>query len=144
MSRARRPLHLSQHPYEHGPDRPVLLAVDQQLGERSALRVGPELANPPDPLEDPCLLGGSRPLDTIDGLSEVRMRGWFGRVVGGRVMGDGAVGVALILGWLIMVVVSGWCGSQKAAAISRRRFWPCCSILLFCYSSCSRVQDRPT
>ena len=24
---------LPQHPHEHGPERPVLLAVDQQLGE---------------------------------------------------------------------------------------------------------------
>jgi hypothetical protein len=41
----------SQHPGEHGPKRSVLLAVDQQFGEGSALRVTPELADPLGPLE---------------------------------------------------------------------------------------------
>jgi hypothetical protein len=35
-----------QHPHEHSPERPVLLAVDQQLGEGPTLRVAPELADP--------------------------------------------------------------------------------------------------
>ena len=35
-----------QHPDEHRPDDPVLLSVDQQLGEGAALRVGPELTDP--------------------------------------------------------------------------------------------------
>src|SRR5215216_6984887 len=35
-----------QHPDEHRPQRPVLLAVDQQLGEDARLRVPPELADP--------------------------------------------------------------------------------------------------
>jgi hypothetical protein len=30
-------LGLPQHPDEHGPERPVLLAVDQELGEGAAL-----------------------------------------------------------------------------------------------------------
>ena len=42
---------LPQHPDEHRPQRPVLLAVDQQLGEGAALRVAPELADPVGPLE---------------------------------------------------------------------------------------------
>ena len=42
---------LSQHPDEHGPRRPVLLAVDQELGEGATLRVAPELADPVSSLE---------------------------------------------------------------------------------------------
>jgi hypothetical protein len=42
---------LPQHPDEHRPQRPVLLAVDQELGERPRLRVPPELADPVYPLE---------------------------------------------------------------------------------------------
>jgi hypothetical protein len=38
-------------PDEHRQERPVLLAVDQQLGEGAALRVAPELADPVGPLE---------------------------------------------------------------------------------------------
>jgi hypothetical protein len=36
---------LPQHPDQHRPQGPVLLAVDQQLGEGAALRVAPELAD---------------------------------------------------------------------------------------------------
>jgi hypothetical protein len=36
---------------EHRPERPILLAVDQELGEGPALRVGPELADPIGTLE---------------------------------------------------------------------------------------------
>ena len=43
--RASVPLSLPQHPDEHRSERPVLLAVDQQLGEGAALRVAPELAD---------------------------------------------------------------------------------------------------
>ena len=42
---------LPQHPDEHRPQRPVLLAVDQQLGEGAALRIAPELADPVGALE---------------------------------------------------------------------------------------------
>ena len=42
---------LSQHPDQHSPECPVLLAVDQQLGEGAALRVAPELADPVGALE---------------------------------------------------------------------------------------------
>ena len=45
------PLGLPQHPDEHRPERPVLLAVDQELGEGAALRIAPELADPVGPLE---------------------------------------------------------------------------------------------
>ena len=34
-----------QHPDEHRPQRPILLAVDQQLGEDAALRVASELSD---------------------------------------------------------------------------------------------------
>ena len=44
-------LQLPQHPDEYRPERPILLAVDQQFGEGAALRVGPELPDPFDPLE---------------------------------------------------------------------------------------------
>jgi hypothetical protein len=39
-------LGLSQHPYEDRPERPILLAVDQELGEGPALWVALELADP--------------------------------------------------------------------------------------------------
>jgi hypothetical protein len=35
----------------HSPERPIVLAVDQQLGEGATLRVAPELADPVGPLE---------------------------------------------------------------------------------------------
>jgi hypothetical protein len=35
-----------QHPDEHRPESPILLAVDQQLGERVALWVTPEFTDP--------------------------------------------------------------------------------------------------
>ena len=38
-------IRLPQHPDEHRPERPILLAVDQQLRERAALRVAPELTD---------------------------------------------------------------------------------------------------
>ena len=38
-------LHLPKHPDEHGSGRPVLLAVDQELGEGATLRVAPELTD---------------------------------------------------------------------------------------------------
>jgi hypothetical protein len=37
---------LAQDPDEHRPERPALLAVDQQRGDGAALRVAPELADP--------------------------------------------------------------------------------------------------
>jgi hypothetical protein len=42
---------LPQHPDEHRPERPVLLAVDQELGEGAALRVASELADPVGSIE---------------------------------------------------------------------------------------------
>ena len=42
---------LPQHPDEHRPERPVLLAVDQELGERPRLGVPVELTDPVGPLE---------------------------------------------------------------------------------------------
>jgi hypothetical protein len=40
-----------QRPDEHRPERPVLLAIDQELGEGVTLLVAPELADPVGPLE---------------------------------------------------------------------------------------------
>ena len=40
-----------QHPDEDGPEPSILLAIDQQLGESAALRVGPELADAVGSLE---------------------------------------------------------------------------------------------
>src|SRR5919106_1350646 len=48
---ARLPLRLPQHPDEHRSKRPILLAVDQKLGEGAALRVAPELTDPRSALE---------------------------------------------------------------------------------------------
>jgi hypothetical protein len=45
------PFGLAQHPDEHRPERPVLLAVDQQLGEGAALWLAPELADSVGPVE---------------------------------------------------------------------------------------------
>jgi hypothetical protein len=45
------PLALPQHPDEHRPQRPVLLAVDQELREGATLGVSPELTDPVGPLE---------------------------------------------------------------------------------------------
>ena len=42
---------LPQHPDEHRPKRPVLLAVDQELGEGAALWMAPELSDPVGSLE---------------------------------------------------------------------------------------------
>jgi hypothetical protein len=39
-------LSLPQHPDEHRPERPILLAVDQEFGEGPRLRVPPELSDP--------------------------------------------------------------------------------------------------
>jgi len=42
---------LPQHPDEHSAERPILLAVDQELGEGATLRVAPELSDPVGSLE---------------------------------------------------------------------------------------------
>jgi hypothetical protein len=39
------PVALPQHPDEHRPKRPVVLAIDQEFGEGAALRVAPELTD---------------------------------------------------------------------------------------------------
>jgi len=44
-------LALPQHADEHRPERPILLAVDQQFCEGATLRVAPELADPIGSLE---------------------------------------------------------------------------------------------
>jgi hypothetical protein len=40
------PIRVPQHPDQHRPECPVLLAVDQELGEGTGLRVAPELSYP--------------------------------------------------------------------------------------------------
>jgi hypothetical protein len=45
------PLSLPQHPDQHGSERPILLAVDQQLCKGAALRVALELSDPVGPVE---------------------------------------------------------------------------------------------
>ena len=42
---------LAEHPDEHRPERPILLAVDQELGEGATLGVAPELSDPVGALE---------------------------------------------------------------------------------------------
>ena len=42
---------LPQHPDKHSTKRPILLAIDQEFGEGTALWVAPELADPVGPLE---------------------------------------------------------------------------------------------
>ena len=44
-------LGLPQHPDQHRPKDPVLLTVDQELGEGTTLRVAPELSDPVGSLE---------------------------------------------------------------------------------------------
>lgn len=44
------PVSLPQHADEHCPERLILLAVDQQLGEGATLRVAPDLSDPVDPV----------------------------------------------------------------------------------------------
>ena len=48
---------LAQQPDEHSSQRPILLAVNQQLAEGAALRVGAELADPLGSLERVVALG---------------------------------------------------------------------------------------
>jgi hypothetical protein len=42
---------LAQHADPHDPERPVLLAVDQELGEGATLRLAPEFSDPVGPVE---------------------------------------------------------------------------------------------
>jgi hypothetical protein len=51
MPSPKSPLILSQHADEHRSEGPVLLAVDQEIGEGTTLRVAPELADPLGSLE---------------------------------------------------------------------------------------------
>jgi len=69
------PIRLSQHADQHRPERPVLLTVDQQLGERPRLRVSPELADPVGSLEvrkheDVEQLGASRRRESLEASLE--------------------------------------------------------------------------
>jgi hypothetical protein len=45
------PINLPQHPDEDRPKRPILLTVDEELGEGPTLWVAPELSDPVGPLE---------------------------------------------------------------------------------------------
>jgi hypothetical protein len=62
-------------PTSTGPERPVLLAVDQELGEGATLRVAPELADPVGSLEvgehqDVEKLGAGSGAEGVEALSE--------------------------------------------------------------------------
>ena len=64
-----------QHPDEHCPQGPVLLAIDQELGEGAALRVAPELTDPVGAVEvgeqeDVEQLGSSRWRKGLEALRE--------------------------------------------------------------------------
>ena len=72
-------LALPQHAGEHRPQRPVLLAVDQQLGEGAALQVALELSDPVGPLEvgehqDVKELGSGSGTEGVETVSERRDR----------------------------------------------------------------------
>ena len=58
-------LRLPEHPYQHRPERPVLLAVDQELGEGPALRMTPELADSLGALE----VGEHQDVEQLDARS---------------------------------------------------------------------------
>ena len=61
---------LTQHADQHRPKRPILLAVDQELGEGAALRIAPEPADPVGPLEVcrlPRASRSRRPLRSVGG-----------------------------------------------------------------------------
>jgi hypothetical protein len=45
------PLALAKHPDQRRSEDPILLAVDEELGEGATLRVAPELSDPVGPLE---------------------------------------------------------------------------------------------
>ena len=66
---------LPQHADEHRTERPVLLSVDQQLGEGAALRASPELADPVGSFEvgqheDVEQLGAGSRAEGVEALSE--------------------------------------------------------------------------
>jgi hypothetical protein len=68
---------LPQHPDEHCPQRPILLAVDQQLGECARLRVPPELADPVGSVEvgehqDVELLGAGSGPEGVEALGTLQ------------------------------------------------------------------------
>ena len=70
---------LPQHADEHGPQGPVLLAVDQQLSEGPALRVAPELADPVGAVEvgehqDVEKLGAASRPDGVQALLESALK----------------------------------------------------------------------
>lgn len=66
---------LPQHPDEHRPERPVFLAVDQELGERPRLWVPPELSDPVGAIE----VGSIR---TWSSSALGAGKGWCGRAEG--------------------------------------------------------------
>jgi hypothetical protein len=65
---------LAEHSDEHSPQRPILLAVDQELGEGATLWVAPELADPVGSLEvgehqDVEQLGAGSRTESVEALS---------------------------------------------------------------------------
>ena len=81
----RLPVGLSQHPDEHRPEGPILLAVDQQLGESACLWAPPELADPvgsvevgePQDVEQLDRGAGPRASDRFSSCDSISLiRGW--------------------------------------------------------------------
>jgi hypothetical protein len=80
------PLGLPQHADQHRPEAPILLAVDQELGERPRLRVPPELAEAVGALEvgehqDVEQLGAGSRTEGVhpiaqDSLDVLQVHGW--------------------------------------------------------------------
>jgi hypothetical protein len=65
---------LPQHRDQHRPERPVLLIADQELGERAALRVAPELADPLGALEIGVLVHRVSSFFSSAAITAVRLR----------------------------------------------------------------------
>jgi hypothetical protein len=98
------PLALPQHPDQHRPERPILLAVDQELGEGATLRMAPDLADPVGAVEvaepeDVEQLGAGSGAEGVEALPEsalqlvgthlmILRRGMYGRVTGSHFPGS--------------------------------------------------------
>jgi hypothetical protein len=78
VPRRTRAVGLPQHADQHRPKRPVLFAVDQELGEGAAFRVAPELSDPVGTLEvrehqDVEELGAGSRTERVESLTELTL-----------------------------------------------------------------------
>jgi hypothetical protein len=94
------PFHLSQHPNQHRPEHPILLAVDQELGEGATLRKAPELSDSVGPLEvgeheDVEQLGAGSGTEGVQALPESALEfiGSYQGIGLRRLLGDGVDGM---------------------------------------------------